>query len=257
MNERTQWGFIALALGMVAWGLLREGDGPTTRGGVPVYDPAGPHKTRPITDASPASTPLGRSAATPASAAPATPVSTAPSTPIARQDVAVGSLPSRGGGPHAPVLLVEFSDFQCAYCKKLTPTLDRVVENYGERVAVYFRDYPLTGLHPKSKNLHAAARCAAQQDRFWPMHHAIFEDDQGMLDHPEDVMHRLGLDASRMRACLADPATAQAVLDDAAAAKALGIRGTPTMFINGRKVPGAQPYEKLSAILDEELARAR
>ncbi len=236
---------------------------------VPVFDPAMPDgRALPPPAATPPEPSAPTSAPSESIAAPpsAPPVSIAPppsappeppaSHPPARPgDVGRGTYPSRGGGESAPVVLVEFSDFQCSYCKKLQPTLDQVVEQYGDRVAVYFRDYPIASLHKTSPGLHAAARCASEQGAFWPMHDRLFADPERMVDHPEDVVRELGLDLERLRRCLADPGAAGAVVADLAAGEALGVTGTPTLFLNGRELRGAQPFAKIAAAIDGELER--
>ncbi len=173
-----------------------------------------------------------------------------------RASVQTAGFPSRGP-VNAGVTLVEFSDFQCSYCRALYVTLKEVLKNYPDAVRIVFRNYPLDSIHPDAQKAAEAALCAGEQKRFWEMHDAIFED-QGNLK-PEQLKDRaanLGLDAAVFNTCLDSGRQAGAVSCDLKEGSALGVNGTPAIFINGRFLSGAQPYTELAKIIDEELERS-
>lgn len=160
------------------------------------------------------------------------------------------------GPEDAPVVIVEFSDFQCPYCTRFRDqTLDTLLDEYGDQIRFVYRDFPLTQMHQQALGAHIAAECAADQEMFWEMHDAIF-DNQNQLDteslrrYAED----LGLDMDTFNDCLEDEAHHDEVLADLTEGQSYGVRGTPSFFINGRPLVGAQPFENFQAIIDEELA---
>jgi protein-disulfide isomerase len=169
--------------------------------------------------------------------------------------VALGNTDGITKGPaDAPVTIVEFSDFQCPFCARAEATLDRVMATYPGRVRVVWRDFPL----PFHDNAAAAAligREARAEGKFWPLQKQLFAN-QGALDRAglERLAVAAGLDPGRVRAALDRPARGPLDADVAEAGK-LGVRGTPTFFINGRRLTGAQPFDRFKGIIDEELAR--
>jgi len=172
-----------------------------------------------------------------------------------RFDVAADGFPSKGSEA-APVTIVEFSDFQCPYCSRVNPSIDRVLENYGERVRVVFRQFPLNSIHPEAQKAAEASLCADAQGKFWEMHDVMFEEQKSLgVDQLKEKAARLGLDAEAFGACLDSDEYAEAVAADLRSGASMGVTGTPAMFINGRFLNGAVPYEQLAAIVDEELAR--
>ncbi len=172
-----------------------------------------------------------------------------------RSSVQSAGFPSRGSAS-AEVTLVEFSDFQCTYCRALHGTLQQILKNYPDTVRIVFRNYPLDSIHSDAQKAAEAALCAGEQERFWEMHDAIFED-QGNLKS-EQLKARaadLGLDAEAFSTCLDSGRQAGAVRRDLKEGAALGVNGTPAIFINGRFLSGARPYTELAKIIDEELER--
>jgi protein-disulfide isomerase len=154
------------------------------------------------------------------------------------------------------VTIVEYSDFQCPFCARIEPTLDRIVEDYEGKVRVVWKDFPLA-FHDNAVPAALAAREARAQGRFWEMQRHLFAN-QGALDRAglEKAAAAVGLDLPRFRAALDRPDGRAQVEADVAAAARLGVRGTPTFFINGRRLVGAQPYERWKVILDEEVRKA-
>ncbi len=172
-----------------------------------------------------------------------------------RSDVQSAGFPSRGSA-NAKVTLVEFSDFQCTYCRAFYSTLKEILKDYPDTVRVVFRNYPLDSIHPDAQKAAEAALCAGEQKQFWEMHDAIYED-QGNLK-VEDLRAKaakLGLDTSAFNTCLDSGRQAGAVTRDLRDGSALGVSGTPASFINGRFLSGAQPYAELAKVIDEELER--
>jgi len=160
------------------------------------------------------------------------------------------------GPANAPVTLVEFSDFQCPFCGQLVPILTAVKAKYGDKLRIVFRQYPLPS-HPFAAKAAEAALCANEQGKFWAMHDAMFKNQRALaVDDLKKSAAALGLDAAKFNGCLDTGRTAATVKSDLLEGRAVGVDGTPTYFINGRFLTGAQPIEAISAIIDDELRRA-
>lgn len=161
------------------------------------------------------------------------------------------------GGKNARVTMVEFSDFQCPFCRAAESSVKAIREKYGDQVKLVYMDFPLS-FHQHAMDAARAGRCAADQDKFWQYHDALFAD-QSKLD-PRDLKAtaaRVGLNATKFNACLDKNAHDDGINKDAAEGKSLGVTGTPTFFINGREVVGAQPPPKFTEVIDDELTRAK
>ncbi|MDE0219791.1 MAG: thioredoxin domain-containing protein [Spirochaetaceae bacterium] len=173
-----------------------------------------------------------------------------------RYEVAADGFPSSGPAD-APVTIVEFSDFECPFCARLLPTLEQVKRQYADAVRVVYRHYPLTGIHPNAWKAAEAALCAGEQGRFWALHDLMFSE-QGALTLPDlkEKAARLELDSETFNQCLDSGRRYDEVLADVRAGDAVGVSGTPAMFVNGRFVGGAVPYATLAVIIDDELGRA-
>ena len=160
------------------------------------------------------------------------------------------------GNPKAKVTIVEFSDFQCPYCLRVAPTLKKIRATYGDKVRVVWKDFPLTQIHPQAFKAGEAGHCAAEQGKFWEYHDQLFGNQQALM--PDDLKKYaagLSLDAERFNSCLDTSKHAEVVRDGVAQGTRLGINSTPTVFVNGRRVSGAQPYEVFATVIDEELSR--
>jgi len=161
------------------------------------------------------------------------------------------------GPPNAPVTIVEFSDFQCPFCSKVEPTLKRVMADYAGKVRLVFRDYPLP-FHEHARKASEASHCAEAQDKYWPMHDALFAN-QDKLD--VDSLKKLaatvvGMDQARFDRCLDSGEMSGRVASNEKTGEGLGISGTPHFFVNGHSLDGAQPYEAFQKVIDRELARS-
>jgi protein-disulfide isomerase len=162
------------------------------------------------------------------------------------------------GPADAPVVIVEFSDFQCPYCKNVVATVKQVLEKYPGKVKWIFRDFPLAQLHPDAPKAHEAARCAGAQGKFWEYHDVLFEKAPRL--RPADLKQYaddLKLDAAAFGQCLDSGRFAPAVASDLAEGNDLGISGTPTFYVNGRTLVGAQPYSAFQQAIESELTKKR
>ncbi len=159
------------------------------------------------------------------------------------------------GPVDAPVTIVEFSDFECPHCARVGPTLKQIAEEYGDKVRLVFRNFPLPNVHNAAQDASEAALCAADQGKFWEMHDAIFAD-QGNLSVPrlKEIAGSLGLDQPRFDKCLDSHMHADKVAADVRDGARAGVTGTPAFFINGRPLSGAVPFETIAETVEEELA---
>lgn len=159
------------------------------------------------------------------------------------------------GNPAAKVTIIEFSDFQCPFCARVNPTLDRIRQSYGDRVKIVFKDYPLPN-HPQAPKAAEAARCAAEQNKFWEMHDAMFAN-QRALEVPslKQTARAIGLNGATFDTCLDSSKHADTVRAGSELGDKMGVNSTPTLYVNGRAVLGAMPFENFKQIIDEELAK--
>ncbi len=172
-----------------------------------------------------------------------------------RLEVASAGHPTLGPDG-APVKVIEFGDFQCPFCKRSEDTVKAVREKYGNKVQLVFMDFPLS-FHDHAMQAASAARCAGEQDKFWQYHDALFADQSKLA--PADLKataKKLGLDTAKFDACFDKGKYNEAIQQDVAEGRKLNVSGTPTFFIDGRQVVGAQPLPKFQQIIDEELAQA-
>ena len=173
-----------------------------------------------------------------------------------RHEVALAATDPSTGAASAPVTIVEFSDFQCPYCRQVAPTLKQIRDKYGDRVRVVWKDFPLTQIHPQAFKAGEAGHCAAEQGKFWEYHDRLFANQEAL--QPTDLKRHaadLGLDRAKFDACLDSSKYGDRVREGVAQGSRLGVNSTPTMYVNGRLVSGAQPYEVIAAVIEEELSR--
>jgi predicted DsbA family dithiol-disulfide isomerase len=171
-----------------------------------------------------------------------------------RVPVEVGGAPVRGN-PKAPVTVVEFSDFQCPYCVRARPTVDRVRETYGDQVRWVFRHFPLD-FHAQAEKAGEAAACAGEQGKFWEMHDLLWANTT-KLQVADLKAHAasLGLDGPKFGECLDSGRYTGLVEADLEAGQGYGVSGTPAFFVNGRPLVGAQPFDAFAQVIDDELQR--
>ncbi len=168
----------------------------------------------------------------------------------------------RGDISKAKVVLVEYSDFQCPYCSKHHPTMEQVMEEYGDDVAWVYRHFPLS-FHANAEPSAIASECAAAQGKFWEFADAMFNEQaklSGSLDVAETFMSAtakaIGLNISEYEKCYSAGDTS-AVDADAASGRTAGVNGTPATFINGTLVSGAVPFTSMKKIIDDAIAAAK
>jgi len=175
--------------------------------------------------------------------------------PAKRYEIDLGRSPARGGDK-AAVTIVEWSDFQCPFCSRVWPTLARIEKDYGDDVRIVFKHMPLP-MHTKAPAAHAAAEAAHRQGRFWEMHDRIFAAPSSMNGEQFGIWAReIGLDVERFQRDVASADVKASIDADMSQASKLGVAGTPSFFINGRFLSGAQPYESFKRMIDEELRKA-
>ena len=175
-----------------------------------------------------------------------------PAAPAKPVDIQLGNAPVFGD-KSAPVKLVVFSDFECPFCSRVNPTIERVKQEYGDKVAIAFKQFPLA-MHANAQPAAVAALAAHKQGKFWPMHDKLFENQRNLSrDDLISYARDLGLDMSRFEKDLDDPALKTWVNADMAEGRKFGVRGTPATFINGRILKGAQPFTAFKRVIDEEL----
>jgi protein-disulfide isomerase len=194
-----------------------------------------------------------KAAPAPAPAAPAPALAAGQAEAPAKIDI--GNAPSLGP-KNAPITMVEWSDFQCPYCGRAQPTLQQLRAQYGDKLRLVWKNQPL-GLHENAMSAAEAAMAAAEQGKFWEMHDRLFARQNELSPALYDQLAtEIGLDLSKFHASIEGHRNQAAIRADMQAGAALGASGTPTFFINGRKLVGAQPVEAFKQIIDSELASA-
>jgi protein-disulfide isomerase len=173
-----------------------------------------------------------------------------------RQSIEIASNDPVRGNAGAPVTIVEFSDYQCPFCGRVTPTLAKIREVYGDRVKFVWKDFPLTQIHPQAFKASEAAHCAGDQGKYWEFHDRLFANQQALQpDALKKHAAELGLNASAFNECFDSSKYRDRVREGMGQGEQLGVSSTPSLFINGRLVAGAVPYESFVEIIDEELQR--
>lgn len=161
------------------------------------------------------------------------------------------------GKSGAPVTLVEFSDFQCPFCRQFAPTIHQIQKNFGDKVQIVYRQYPIPSLHPFAFKAAEASLCANEQGKFWEMHDMMFaEQERIAVKDLKEKASRLGMDRSKFDGCLDTGKYTERVQADMQEGTRAGATGTPAIFVNGIEVPGgAVPYTTIAAAIERELAR--
>jgi protein-disulfide isomerase len=168
--------------------------------------------------------------------------------------VSVDATGSASRGPeNAPVTIVEFSEFQCPFCRRVLPALREVEERYRGRVRLVFRHFPLAR-HRDAPKAAEASECARDQGRFWEMHDRLFANAERLATADlKGHARAIGLDGPAFDGCLDSGRHGERWRRDLADAESYGASGTPMFFINGRLVSGAQPFAVFARVIEEEL----
>jgi protein-disulfide isomerase len=162
------------------------------------------------------------------------------------------------GPADAPVTLVEYGDFECPYCGAAYPIVEEVQSRMGDRLRFVFRNFPIGTSHPHAEQAAEAAEAAAAQDKFWEMHHVLYENQRRLRD--EDLRayaERLGLGLERFDKELAEHVHAARVQEDFMSGVRSGVNGTPSFFINGVRHDGSYDLEPLLAALERAASSGR
>ncbi len=168
------------------------------------------------------------------------------------------------GAKDAKVTIVEYSDFQCPFCKRGYDTLEQqVLKEYDGKVKIYFKHFPLS-FHPWAQPAAVAAECAKMQkpDAFWKLYHSFFEhqgevNQQNVKDKATEYLQGSGIDMAKWNDCFDNKKSLDRVTAQQNEGAGLGVTGTPAFFVNGRMLVGAQPFEKFKDVIDDELASAK
>ncbi len=160
------------------------------------------------------------------------------------------------GPADAPITLVEFSDFQCPYCAHVNPTIYRVAQEYPHQVRIVFRQFPLDSMHPDARVAAEASLCANEQGEFWELHDKMFSAQHELTPQTiRQLASELGLDYNAFGSCMAEGRYKAQVQGDLEAGEIAGVTGTPSIFINGRLLAGAVPFDKIAEVIDDEISR--
>jgi protein-disulfide isomerase len=172
-----------------------------------------------------------------------------------RYDIPTEGYPSLGP-EDAPITLVEFSDFQCPYCQRWHEQVYQpLLSAYPGQIRVVYRNLPLTSIHPDAMSAAIASMCAQDQDSFWQFHDKLFSGEYGLgRSAYSQYATDLGLDDKTFEACLDSGKFDEFIQQDMDFSLNLGVRSTPTFFINGLAVVGAQPIDVFKQVIDQELA---
>lgn len=159
------------------------------------------------------------------------------------------------GAADAPIVMIEFGDFRCGFCKRFNDeTLTPLLQQYEGQVRFVYRDYPILG--PDSLQAALAAECADDQGQFWPFHDLLYTNPSNLTRTAfMTYAEQLAFDMETFTTCYDDAVHQDEINIDYAAGQQLGVGGTPTFFINGRIITGAQPIEVFQRLLDDELAQ--
>ncbi|MGH7242128.1 MAG: DsbA family protein [Phycisphaerales bacterium] len=164
--------------------------------------------------------------------------------PVSDRDHVQGSL-------KAPIVLVEYGDYQCPHCAAAYPIVKRIQKDFGDRLAFVFRNFPLTEIHPNAERAAEAAEYAAGHDRYWEMHDGIFENQPELdLDLLSKLAASLGMDAAGLETALAEGKFSHRVRADFVGGVRSGVNGTPTFFINGKRHDGPFEFRDLAEALN-------
>jgi len=176
-----------------------------------------------------------------------------PEQPPAQVDFKITSSDHIRGAKNAKVTLVEFSDFECSFCGRHTPTLDKILKDYAGKVRLVFKHFPLS-FHQYATKAANATECASEQGKFWEMHDKIFTGQDKLSNTIFSTWAKeLGLNVGKFDSCLSSTKYQERISADMQLASQSGVDGTQATFVNGKLVSGAQPYESFKALIDAAL----
>ncbi len=159
------------------------------------------------------------------------------------------------GPDDAPITIIEFSDYQCPFCRSAEDTVKEVLKRYPGKIRFVYRHFPLESIHPRARPAAEAAACADEQGKFWAYHEALFSnnafEDADLLRLAEETE----LDVDGFKACTGERRFASVVTSDLEEAQSVGVNGTPAFFVNGLMLSGAVPIDEFVRLIDDELSR--
>lgn len=160
------------------------------------------------------------------------------------------------GSSDAPITIIEFSDYECPYCQRWhQEAWPQIQAKYGDQIRLIFRDFPLESIHPNAAPAAEAANCAGEQDQYYAFNDLLFTGGKSLgTETYETYAQQLDMNLESFQKCVAERRYQSEVQDDLTYASELGVRSTPTFFINGLAVVGAQPFEVFEQVIDMELA---
>ncbi|MDV6235013.1 thioredoxin domain-containing protein [Leptospira ellisii] len=172
--------------------------------------------------------------------------------PVRDSSIVAGNNPFLGP-ENAKVTVIEFSDFECPYCKRSQDVNSQLRAKYKDQIRWVFRDYPLS-FHPNAMFAHIAANCSAPQGKYWEFFNVLFANSGNLSkERVLDLARNSGLEMKAFSQCVNDAAVRKEVEADMAEGEKYGVSGTPAFFINGIMVEGAQPIEAFTKVIDQEL----
>jgi protein-disulfide isomerase len=170
-------------------------------------------------------------------------------------DVEVAGAPTKGSDD-AIVTIVEWSDFQCPFCNRVAPTLAQIEKEYGDQVRIAFKHMPLS-IHAQAPQAHAASEAAHRQGKFWEMHDRIFANQRDLsAETLAGYAREIGLDMDQFARDIEAEDVKKRIDSDMQQASKLGVTGTPSFFINGRYLSGAQPFPNFKRLIDEAIEKS-
>jgi protein-disulfide isomerase len=179
-------------------------------------------------------------------------------TPVVPVKIDLGNSPV-WGNPDAKVTIVEYSDFQCIFCEQFfTQTYPQIKQDYGDRILFVFKHFPIASIHPDAERAANAAECAHEQGKFWEYHDTLFsnQDDLSRAALIKDATTAGITDMTTFTQCVDSGKYAATVQADEAQGISIGVNGTPSFFINGMALVGAQPYAVFKSALDRAFSAA-
>ncbi len=178
----------------------------------------------------------------------------APQKKVDVSKVVTPSDPTRGP-KDATVTIIEFSDYECPFCGRFyEESLPALLKEYGNKVRFVWKDFPLP-MHGNAPKASEAAHCAGEQGKYWEYHDVLFQNQRALsIDSLKEYAQRLNLDTGDFESCLSSGKFGKKIKDDMNVARGLGVNGTPTFFVNGERVVGAQPVEEFRRRIDAILA---
>jgi protein-disulfide isomerase len=174
-----------------------------------------------------------------------------------RAELSIVGEPTKGP-ERAPVSIIKFEDFQCPFCKQVQPTVVELLKQYDGKLRLVHKDLPLDSLHGQARQAAEAGRCADEQGKFWTYHDTLYaKSPKASVEDLKSYAKDVGLNVDSFDRCFTSGKYKGLVQKNLSEGAQLGLTGTPTFFINGRELSGAQPLEAFAAIIEEELAQAR